>query len=41
VGAALDEALAAAAGERVICLTGSLFVVAEGRAHLHGIAATV
>jgi dihydrofolate synthase/folylpolyglutamate synthase len=41
VGAALHEALAAAAGERVICLTGSLFVVAEGRAHLHGIAATV
>jgi len=41
VAAALDEALAAAAGEGVICLTGSLFVVAEGRAHLRGIAATV
>ncbi|MBF8286886.1 MAG: FolC bifunctional protein [Dehalococcoidia bacterium] len=41
VAAALDGALAAAAGEGVICLTGSLFVVAEGRAHLRGIAATV
>jgi len=41
VAASLDEALAAAAGEGVICLTGSLFVVAEGRAHLRGLAATV
>ena len=41
VAAALDGALAAAAGEGVICLTGSLFVVAEGRAHLRGLAATV
>jgi len=41
VAAALDEALAAAGGEGVICLTGSLFVVAEGRAHLRGLAATV
>ncbi len=41
VAAALDGALAAVAGEGVICLTGSLFVVAEGRAHLRGIAATV
>jgi len=40
VAEALDEALAAAAGEGVICLTGSLFVVAEGRAHLRGLAAT-
>ncbi|MDP2673752.1 MAG: folylpolyglutamate synthase/dihydrofolate synthase family protein [Dehalococcoidia bacterium] len=41
VAAALDGALAVAAGEGVICLTGSLFVVTEGRAHLHGLAATV
>jgi dihydrofolate synthase/folylpolyglutamate synthase len=41
VAASLDGALAAAAGEGVICLTGSLFVVAEGRAHLRGLAATV
>ena len=41
VAAALDEALAAAAGDGVICLTGSLFVAAEGRAHLRGLAASV
>ena len=41
VAASLDGALAAAVGEGVICLTGSLFVVAEGRAHLRGLAATV
>ena len=41
VAAALDKALAAAAAEGVICLAGSLFVVAEGRAHLRGTAATV
>jgi dihydrofolate synthase/folylpolyglutamate synthase len=40
VGEALDEALAAVEGEEVICLTGSLFVAAEGRAYLRGIAAT-
>lgn len=36
----LAKALATAAGEEVICLTGSLFVAAEGRAYLRGIAAT-
>jgi dihydrofolate synthase/folylpolyglutamate synthase len=41
VAAALDKALAAAAGDGVICLAGSLFVAAEGRAHLRGLAATV
>jgi dihydrofolate synthase/folylpolyglutamate synthase len=39
VAEALDEALARAKGEGVICLTGSLFVAAEGRAHLQGIVA--
>ena len=41
VAAALDGALAAAAGDGVICLAGSLFVAAEGRAHLRGLAASV
>ena len=36
----LGKVLATAAGEEVICLTGSLFVAAEGRAYLRGIAAT-
>ncbi len=37
---ALGEALAAARAKDVICLTGSLFVAAEGRAHLQRIAIT-
>jgi dihydrofolate synthase/folylpolyglutamate synthase len=40
VAEALDGALAVAQNEDVICLTGSLFVVAEGRAHLQGTKAT-
>jgi dihydrofolate synthase/folylpolyglutamate synthase len=40
VAEALDVALATAREETVICLTGSLFVVAEGRAHLRGIEVT-
>jgi dihydrofolate synthase/folylpolyglutamate synthase len=40
VAETLEKVLATAAGEEVICLTGSLFVAAEGRAHLQGIAAT-
>ena len=40
VSKTLEKVLAAAAGEEVICLTGSLFVAAEGRAYLRGIAAT-
>ena len=40
VGEALGEALAAAEANDVICLTGSLFVAAEGRAHLQKTAAT-
>lgn len=35
VAEALDRALAATPDEGVICLTGSLFAVAEGRAHLN------
>ncbi len=40
VAQTLERAMAAAADKEVICLTGSLFVVAEGRAHLKEIAAT-
>ena len=40
VSKTLEKVLATAAGEEVICLTGSLFVAAEGRAYLRGIAAT-
>jgi dihydrofolate synthase/folylpolyglutamate synthase len=36
----LENVLATTEGEAVICLTGSLFVAAEGRAHLQGIVAT-
>ncbi len=38
VAETLDKPLAAAEDEEVICLTGSLFVAAEARAHLRGIA---
>lgn len=34
VGAAIDGAMAAAGEDGVICLVGSLFVAAEGRAHM-------
>jgi folylpolyglutamate synthase/dihydropteroate synthase len=37
----LEKVLATAEREAVICLTGSLFVAAEGRAQLQGIIATV
>jgi len=40
VAEALDKTMAAADDKAVICLAGSLFVAAEGRAHLRGIAAT-
>jgi dihydrofolate synthase/folylpolyglutamate synthase len=40
VSKTLEKVLATTAGEEVICLTGSLFVAAEGRAYLRGIAAT-
>ncbi|MEE8347541.1 MAG: folylpolyglutamate synthase/dihydrofolate synthase family protein [Dehalococcoidia bacterium] len=40
VSQALEKAMAAAVGEEVICLTGSLFVVAEGRNHLKKSGAT-
>ncbi|HEY7465710.1 MAG TPA: cyanophycin synthetase, partial [Dehalococcoidia bacterium] len=40
VAEALDRALAEAQNEEVICLAGSLFAVAEGRAHLQGTKAT-
>ena len=34
VAGALEKAMAASGSDAVICLTGSLFVAAEGRAHL-------
>ncbi len=40
VSKTLEKVLATTAGDEVICLTGSLFVAAEGRAYLRGIAAT-
>jgi folylpolyglutamate synthase/dihydropteroate synthase len=40
VAEALEQTMAAADDKAVICLAGSLFVAAEGRAHLRGIAAT-
>ncbi len=41
VAEAMDKTIASVDGEAVICLAGSLFVAAEGRAHLGGIVAPV
>jgi len=40
VAQALEKAMATVVGKEVICLTGSLFVAAEGRAHLKKTGAT-